>query len=81
MQPIADSRLDPAEARGTEADAAGFVLAGGRSSRMGQEKALLQLAGQPLVVHALQVLREAGLSGTIAGGNASLMAFAPVVED
>jgi molybdopterin-guanine dinucleotide biosynthesis protein A len=48
---------------------------------MGQEKALLQLAGQPLVVHALQVLREAGLSGTIAGGNASLMAFAPVVED
>ena len=64
-----------------EVDAAGFVLAGGRSSRMGQEKALVILNGQPLIVHALQVLREAGLTASIAGGAASLSAFAPVVED
>jgi len=81
MQPIADSSLDPAKARGTEPDAAGFVLAGGRSSRMGREKALLLLDGKPLVVHALKVLREAELTGTIAGGSSSLAAFAPMVED
>lgn len=81
MQPIADSSPDPAKARGTEPDAAGFVLAGGRSSRMGREKALVLLDGKPLVVHALNVLREAGLKGTIAGGSSSLKIFAPVVED
>ena len=62
-------------------EAAGFVLAGGRSSRMGQEKALILLNGQPLVVHALEVLREAKLAASIAGGSSSLRAFAPVVED
>lgn len=64
-----------------EPDAAGFVLAGGRSSRMGVDKALVELAGQPLVVHALRVLRDAGLSASIAGAHSSLAAYAPVVED
>jgi len=62
-------------------DAAGFVLAGGRSSRMGQDKSLVQLAGQPLVVHALRILREAGMTASLAGGQPTLAAFAPVVED
>jgi molybdopterin-guanine dinucleotide biosynthesis protein A len=64
-----------------EPEAAGFVLAGGRSSRMGREKALVLLTGEPLVGHALHVLREAGLTASIAGGTVSLRAFAPVVED
>ena len=64
-----------------EPEAAGFVLAGGRSSRMGREKALVLLTGEPLVGHALHVLREAGLTAAIAGGTVSLRAFAPVVED
>jgi molybdenum cofactor guanylyltransferase len=68
-----------------ELDAVGFVLAGGRSSRMGRDKALLELAGRPLIAHALSVLQEAALSPRIAGVPASarteLAAFAPVVED
>ncbi|MGD0892511.1 MAG: molybdenum cofactor guanylyltransferase [Terracidiphilus sp.] len=67
-------------------DVAGFVLAGGQSSRMGEDKALVQFAGRPLVERALETLRAAGLEPSIAGARSSaaiqsLKAFAPVVED
>jgi molybdopterin-guanine dinucleotide biosynthesis protein A len=64
-----------------QADALGFVLAGGHSSRMGADKALELFAGQPLVAHAVSVLRQAGLTASIAGARSLLAAFAPVVED
>ncbi|MGH9780537.1 MAG: molybdenum cofactor guanylyltransferase, partial [Candidatus Acidiferrales bacterium] len=34
----------------------GFILAGGRSSRMGRAKGLLMFAGEPLVVHVARLL-------------------------
>lgn len=38
---------------------AGFVLVGGRSSRMGHDKAFLEIDGSPLVVRAAEAVREA----------------------
>ncbi len=52
---------------------------------MGRDKALLEFAGRPLVVHALSIFEEAGVPAMIAGAAASTRAalevFAPVIED
>jgi molybdenum cofactor guanylyltransferase len=45
----------------------GFVLAGGKSTRMGRDKAVLQLDGRTLLEHALQTVREACGSAVILG--------------
>jgi molybdopterin-guanine dinucleotide biosynthesis protein A len=62
-------------------DASGFILAGGRSSRMCSDKALVQLHGRPLVEIALHTVRAAGISSRIAGARNALSHYAPVVED
>lgn len=61
--------------------AAGFVLAGGQSRRMGRDKASLPFAGQPLIARAVAILQRAGLETAIAGERADLAVYAPVVED
>ena len=48
---------------------AGVVLAGGRSSRMGQDKALLDYHGRPLLDHMIGLLEQAGLSDVYVSGD------------
>lgn len=48
---------------------------------MGTDKALIELAGRPLVAHALDALRAAGLQPAIAGAHADLSSYAPVLPD
>lgn len=48
---------------------------------MGTDKALVSLAGKPLIERSLAILRRAGLPAAIAGARSRLAGFAPVVED
>lgn len=46
----------------------GVVLAGGRSSRMGQDKALLKLENETLLARAQRILHEAGAKKVLVSG-------------
>jgi molybdopterin-guanine dinucleotide biosynthesis protein A len=48
---------------------------------MGADKALIPFRGRPLVEHALEILRGAGLTPSIAGSRSPLGAFAAVLQD
>ncbi len=63
-----------------------FVLAGGKSSRMGRDKAFIELAGQTLLERALDTAASLTKSVRIVGMNPQLARFAaergiPLVED
>ena len=59
----------------------GYVLAGGKSSRMGQDKALLELAGKTLVGHAVHKLQRVCGEVSVLGAQAALAEYAPIVPD
>jgi molybdenum cofactor guanylyltransferase len=59
----------------------GFVLAGGKSSRMGEDKALLRFCGRPMVEIAVEKLRGFCAEVTVAGNREDLGEFAPVVRE
>ena len=59
----------------------GFVLAGGKSTRMGQDKARLQLNGRTLLEHALTALRAVCREVAILGSYDLYGQLAPVYED
>jgi molybdenum cofactor guanylyltransferase len=74
-------RSDPDSRGEDKIFAAGFVLAGGRSSRMGQDKALLVLGGEPLVRRAVRMLGTICTEVAVAGGTDDLTRFGRVIPD
>jgi molybdenum cofactor guanylyltransferase len=58
-----------------------FILAGGRSTRMGSDKALLSLGGQTLLERALQTAAAVAERIVIVGPKQRYVAFGDVIED
>ena len=55
----------------TRMDIAGFILAGGASSRMGRDKALLELGGVALIVRTARLVESVVGSATVVGDSAA----------
>ena len=58
-----------------------FILAGGKSTRMGTDKAFVVLRGRKLVERALALGRSITSTVSIVGDPAKFACFAPVIED
>ncbi len=62
-------------------EAAAFILAGGRSTRMGTDKAFVPFEGRSLLARALDLARSVTDDVRIVGDGSKFAPFAPVVED
>lgn len=66
---------------GTSSDITAFILAGGKSTRMGADKAFVVLEGLTLLERALELARCVTPDVRIVGDVVRFAAFAPMVED
>lgn len=64
-----------------QASRAAYLIAGGKSTRMGENKAFIDFRGQALLDHALTTLRAACSSVTIVGDLETFANYAPVISD
>jgi len=62
-------------------DVAVFILAGGKSTRMGADKAFVALEGRTLLARVLELARSVSSDVRIVGDRTRFAPFAPVVED
>jgi molybdopterin-guanine dinucleotide biosynthesis protein A len=62
-------------------DLTAYVLAGGKSTRMGSDKAFLEFGGKALLERALHTLRRLTPEVMIVGERTKFAQFGPVVED
>lgn len=62
-------------------DVSAFILAGGKSTRMGTDKAFVPLDGRTLLARALDLARQITSHVYIVGEGKKFAPFAPVVED
>jgi molybdopterin-guanine dinucleotide biosynthesis protein A len=69
---VYDREVDPVTA---------FILAGGKSVRMGEDKAFLRLGGCTLLERALELVRGLAGNAWIVGNKGKFAAFGPVIED
>ena len=60
---------------------AGYILTGGKSSRMGADKALLDFGGHTLLERAIAVVRETTPNFAIVGDPEKFAAYGPVIAD
>jgi molybdenum cofactor guanylyltransferase len=58
-----------------------FILAGGKSTRMGRDKAFVEYEGRTLLARALDLARSVSSGVWIVGSKEKFAEFAPVVED
>lgn len=66
---------------GTAPEVTAFILAGGKSTRMGTEKAFVEYDGRTLLARALDLARSVTPDVRIVGSPEKFAPFAPVVED
>jgi molybdopterin-guanine dinucleotide biosynthesis protein A len=74
---VYDRRMENAGVR----DLTVFILAGGKSTRMGVDKAFVEYDGRTLLARALDLARLVTPDVSIVGSAEKFAAFAPVVED
>jgi molybdopterin-guanine dinucleotide biosynthesis protein A len=66
---------------GTEPDVSAFILAGGKSTRMGADKAFVTLDGRTLLARTVELARSVTPDVRVVGDPAKFAGFGPVVED